>query len=168
MKRINVYGFCILLMSLFLLDAAPVRAQQNTVDYQCLGLPQYFSVPPGVTQITAIVNGSGGESDSDAVGNAQGGGSGGKGAKITATVNVTPGQLLKLDIGCAVDGGGFPLGGKAIHSGGAGSAISVGNTVLVVAGGGGGAGQHGFLTVQPTAAPAAMRLPEETEPTGKA
>ncbi len=143
MKRIDIYGFCVLLVFLFALDAAPVRAQQNTVEYQCLGLPQYFSVPPGVTQITTVVVGSGGESDDSAKGNAAGGGKGGRGAKITATVNVTPGQLLKLDIACAAVNSGFPLGGSGENSGGAGSAISVGDTVLVVAGGGGGAGASG-------------------------
>ncbi|MGC4111097.1 MAG: hypothetical protein QM747_11890 [Nocardioides sp.] len=121
-----------------------------TVDFTTAG-PQTWQVPAGVTSIDVTVDG------------AQGGplsgapllGLGGKGASVVATLAVTPGETLDLNVGGA---GGWPAGGiggggdggtnstnAAFSGGGGGGASSIsretGGTTLVVAGGGGGAAQ---------------------------
>ena len=150
MKRVNFYTLGILFTTIFLLNAASVTAQQQTINYQCLGLPQFFSVPAGVTQIRTEVIGGSGDGDSTRV-NVNSNARGGKGAKITATLTVTPGQLLRIEVACRQAASGFPLGGNQSgfsgSAGGAGSAIFLNNdnTVLIVAGGGGGAGTDGFF-----------------------
>jgi hypothetical protein len=108
------------------------------------GSLQNWMVPAGVTSVTIVAKG------------AQGGGSnGGLGATIQGTVNVTPGEVLKVVVGGAGQGGGstfsFPPGYG--HSGGGGSFVTkFNNSPLVIAGGGGGAGifnragQPGLIT----------------------
>ena len=65
----------------------------QSVTFGCLGIPQYFNVPPGVTEITVHAEG--------AAGGSQGGSGGpGKGAIVTATLTVVPGHTLEIDVGC--------------------------------------------------------------------
>jgi hypothetical protein len=129
-----------------------------------------FTVPAGVSTLTVVVSGGGG-------GNASGDGgrpgySGGYGAKVTATVAVTPGQSFNIYVGAAgtygnnsgsgspgvggsssvaAGGGGGWAGpsGSSGHGGGGGGASGfyTGSTPIIIAGGGGGSGgsgQHGF------------------------
>ncbi len=94
------------------------------------------------------------------VGGAQGGGggstAGGKGATVTTTLAVNPGDTLNVDVGCQPTstsggwggdapnnrGGGPAFTGSDQFGGGGASQIRQGNTPMVVAGGGGGGGYH--------------------------
>jgi hypothetical protein len=69
---------------------------------------------------------------------AQGGGSGGLGAKMTGTFTVTPGQVLQVLVGgLGGDGGSYGSGG-----GGGTFVVAPGNVLLIAAGGGGGTGHN--------------------------
>lgn len=77
------------------------------------GSPQLYVVPEGVTSIDVTVKGAQGLTLS-------GGGSGGEGATVTATVSVNPGEVLQINVGgqgrsnaTAFNGGGRPGGGGA-------------------------------------------------------
>ena len=105
------------------------------------GAAQTWTVPDGVTQATFDVYGAqGGNVDR----------SGGRGGKASATIAVTPGETLQVNVGGAGGAGGFnggAAGGSANSSGGGGggaSDIRTGAFALadriIVAGGGGGAG----------------------------
>lgn len=122
--------------------------------FSAIGSLQTFTIPSCVSSITI-----------DAYG-AQGGNSGncpartgGRGARITGTFAVTPGQQLSIVVGSQgsnfqTSGGGYTAG-----SGGGASYVwnsSVGNTLLVAAAGGGGTGcitdgAQGSATETPTA-----------------
>jgi hypothetical protein len=139
--------------------AAPVAAQGAPVTvFECEdGTYRDYTVPAGITQlyVIAIGGGGGGSSWNHDVG------WGRPGAKVTALVPVTPGQVLKAVVGCrGGDGGdesraGGPgygkggAGGKANlmydgGGGGGGTALLDSNSrPLIVAGGGGGAGGDG-------------------------
>lgn len=91
--------------------AAPAQAAPQTYVYT--GSPQLYVVPPGVTSLTVTVNGAGGLSLS-------GGGAGGEGGSVTATISVQPGESLMFNVGgrgvdnaTAFNGGGRPGGGGA-------------------------------------------------------
>lgn len=123
-------------------------AQQQTQTFNFTGSIQTWVVPPCVTSINVIAAG------------AKGGGSvGGNGARITGTINVTPGQTLNIYVGgqgsCGSNSGGWNGGGTGHASnpaninynscgGGGASDIRIGGTALanrvIVAGGGGGKG----------------------------
>ncbi|MBW6483437.1 MAG: PKD domain-containing protein [Vicingaceae bacterium] len=117
---------------------------QTTVTFNC-GTGQNWTVPPCVTSINVNVRG------------AQGGGAnGGLGAVVTATLPVTPGQTLQINVGCqggcpgaGTNGGGSGQnaagGGNASCGGGGASDIRTGppytlGNRIIVAGGGGGMG----------------------------
>ena len=105
------------------------------------GSQQTFTIPPGVSQVTITAYG------------AQGGtvnlNQGGLGGSATGTLNVTPGDILYVNVGgTAVNYlGGFNGGGNGvgayIEGGGGASDVRFGGTGLanriIVAGGGGGA-----------------------------
>ena len=105
------------------------------------GASQTYVVPAGITQIWTMVAGAAG-----------GGGTlGGKGDAVYASMTVTPGQVLQLNVGQAgttsttvgTFGGGGAPGNNAIYSasGGGASDIRTGGTSLanrVIVGGGGG------------------------------
>ncbi|WP_435271469.1 RICIN domain-containing protein [Streptomyces sp. 1222.5] len=117
---------------------------------------QLFTVPEGVTEIYVVVDGAQGTnsgSGSKAV-------MGGYGARVTATLPVSPKQQLVVNTGCQESRKQRPYGygmggaGGVAHlpaakngmAGGGASAITTGDpedTPLVVAGGGGGAGGAG-------------------------
>jgi YVTN family beta-propeller protein len=112
------------------------------------GVYQY-TVPQGVTGLLADVEGGHG-------GNPSSGGSGGRGAKVTANIAVTPGEVLMVYVGAGAGfrgGSGFSAGasgGRAGHcklclqddgnGGGGSSAVVSASEPLLVAGGGGGGG----------------------------
>ena len=114
--------------------------QQNvTVDFNFTGTLQYWTVPAEVTEITLSVYG--------AQGGFSCGNAGGKGAFIQSTVNVTPGEQLKILVGQK------PNDINNAAGGGGGSFVTTNSNVpLVVAGGGSGAtcgsvGQDGQTTI---------------------
>jgi hypothetical protein len=121
-------------------------SQTQTVNFNYTGSVQNWIVPPCVTSINVVVAGAKG-----------GGNTGGNGSRITATLNVTPGQTLNIYVGgmgtCGNNSGGWNGGGTGFASnpananynscGGGGSTdIRIGGTALgnrvIVAGGGGG------------------------------
>src|SRR5574343_336201 len=128
----------------FILSSFSVLGQSVTFNYT--GAMQTWTVPPCVTYINVIVAGAKG-----------GGNTGGNGARISATLNVTPGQVLNIYAGgqggCGNSSGGWNGGGTGWASspansaynscgGGGASDIRIGGTALanrvIVAGGGGG------------------------------
>jgi hypothetical protein len=82
-----------------------------------------WTVPDGVTSIQMVVTGGGGGSS---------GSNGGNGGVVTATLSVTAGDTLALDVG---GGGGSGVGG-----GGGSSNVNAGSANQIIAGGGGGSG----------------------------
>ena len=120
----------------------------QSVTFNYTGAMQTWTVPPCVTSINVIAAGAKG-----------GGGGGGNGARITATLAVTPGQVLNIFVGgqgnCGNNSGGWNGGATGWASnpanatynscgGGGASDIRIGGTALanrvIVAGGGGGKG----------------------------
>jgi len=89
--------------------------------FGCLGFPQYFSVPPSVTQITAIAEGAAGGDVSAAP-------APGLGGTIAGTLSVTPGQLLSITVGCR-EGFGWAKGGSGGQGFGGGSSAGLGDHV---------------------------------------
>ncbi|MFC0600237.1 prealbumin-like fold domain-containing protein [Streptomyces palmae] len=127
------------------------------------GAPQEFTVPSGVCELHVEAAGAQG-------GSGQYGIAGGLGAGVSADVDVTPGQILTVDVGEAGhggddsegpdrtrgghggggDGGAYVAGGQisgiAAGGGGGRTVVSSGATSLIVAGGGGGGGATFFST----------------------
>src|SRR5918999_3422734 len=71
---------------------ASASAQQPAsvrTTFECLGIPQDFVVPPGVSTIDVLMAGASGIGDT-------GGGGGG----ISGPLNVTPGDVLTVTVGC--------------------------------------------------------------------
>jgi len=104
-----------------------------------------FTVPSGVTSltVTAIGGGGGGGGYSGTMV----GGVGGDGARVDATLSVTPGQVLSLLVGGgggggsngpSSGGGGYSCGAQG--GGGGSTNIDAGTVNQIIAGGGGGGG----------------------------
>ncbi len=127
------------------------------------GSVQQFTVPDNVTEITIeAAAGAGGGLSSDAIDN-RGGSNGGKAGRVTATFDVTPGEVLDVYVGGAGgrEGsggsgvGGWPNGGAGLSDGsgsfsagggGASFVVPLGASLpdaLIVAGAGGGHAQYG-------------------------
>jgi hypothetical protein len=105
---------------------------QTTVTINYTGAPQNWTVPACVTSISVSLAGADG-----------GGGLGGNGALLTATIPVTPGQVIALNIGGSgvPAGAGYGGGGQGFASGGGGaSTITIGGVPYMIAAGGGGEG----------------------------
>jgi hypothetical protein len=106
-----------------------------------------FVVPPGVSSIDVTTIGAAGGSAGftqfpdpcTLLGN------GGKGALVSATVPVSPGDVLHADVGGA-GGDGCSGGGGGTGGGGAGPQF---NALSAGGGGGGGASELGLLTISP-------------------
>lgn len=86
-------------------------AQATSQTYVYTGGPQIYVVPPGVTSINVTLSGAQGASPS-------GGGTGGLGGSVAATVSVTPGEVLQVMVGgsgtvSSYNGGGTTGGGGA-------------------------------------------------------
>jgi hypothetical protein len=118
-------------------SAAPVVP--TTLTFSHTGATQSWTVPDDVVEATFDLYGAEGGGESN----------GGRGARVTATVPVTPGEVVTIVIGGAGGHpafGPFPLsfngGGDGWHSGGGGTDVRIGGTTLddrvLVAGGGGG------------------------------
>jgi hypothetical protein len=129
--------------------SAASDSYEKMTTFACLGVPQDFVVPPGVTSIYAAVTGASG-----------GGDRGGKGGQVISTIKVRPGELLSVTVGCRESaklyqdqrGGGYGYaagghGGAGLYqtggaSGGGASAVRIDGVNAVVAGGGGGQGAN--------------------------
>ncbi len=131
--------------------AAVISGNTATVSCEYTGGAQSWTVPQGVTQATFTLYGAEGGASSS-------GESGGLGAQVTATLAVSPGTVLQVDVGqgggtndaaSTFNGGGPGAGGAGDGGGGSdvrGQAADGSYPVtsdLLAAGGGGGAGQDG-------------------------
>lgn len=129
-------------------ETAPV-----TETFLCAGFAQGFSVPAGVTSLQVSAIGAQGGTLP------QGSRTGGRGAQVTATLVVTPGEFLRINVGCPANGrvGGFngggtantaQFGGEGAGGGGASDVRSeaggLSDRLLVAAGGGGEGGTNEF------------------------
>lgn len=137
----------------------------TTETFNYTGSVQTWTVPAGVTSVAVVVRGAQGGSATYDTGSRTGTfGAGANGGSITATLNVTPGAILNINVGqkggtatdAAAGAGGYNGGGASgvvsvglyprRYTGGGGGAsdIRIGGTSLsnrvVVAGGGGGLG----------------------------
>lgn len=122
-----------------LLLAAFSASGQTTTTFNFTGSAQTYTVPPCVTQIEVVVAGAKG-----------GGPLGGNGATVTAIIDVTPGQVLQVNVGgqggCPAagwNGGGSSFFGQGPSCGGGGASdiriapFGIANRLVVAAGGGG-------------------------------
>lgn len=92
-------------------NASTAIAAPQTYTYT--GSPQLYVVPAGVTSLNVTLNGAGGLT-------LAGGGAGGEGGSVTATIAVQPGETLMFNVGgqgvdnaTSFNGGGRPGGGGA-------------------------------------------------------
>lgn len=97
-----------------------------------------FTVPTGVTQITVKMWGAGGGGGGG--GSTITGAAGGGGGSLFATIPVTPGETLTLNVGAGGGGGTYGSNSSNGAGGGGYTAVFRGSTALAVAAGGGGAG----------------------------
>ncbi|MCC6370711.1 MAG: T9SS type A sorting domain-containing protein [Bacteroidia bacterium] len=109
-----------------------IWAQVTTQTFVYSGTIQSFTVPTGVTQLSVDARGAGGGSVTTC------GANGGRGARMTGVITVTPGQVLSVLVGQA----GGNSGSTGEGGGGGGSYVTTGTVPLVVAGGGGGASSN--------------------------
>ncbi|MFE5326005.1 prealbumin-like fold domain-containing protein [Embleya sp. NPDC056575] len=142
--------------------AAAPTARQAPQTFTFTGAPEQVTVPDNVCTVTVDAFGAAG-------GDGQYGVAGGRGAEVSASFGVTPGEVLTVNVGGAGHSGddsdparaqggynGGGLGGayiangqiSGIAAGGGGGRTTVGNgmTPLIVAGGGGGGGASFFAT----------------------
>jgi len=125
----------------------PAPVVQN---FSFTGSLQTWTVPAGVSSVTVTLNGAKG-GDNSTMGTNNGGGLGGR---VTALMQVTPGEVLNIYVGGTTTTwqGGWNGGGNANTSwnftrgGGGATDIRIGGTALsnrvIVAGGGGGGGYN--------------------------
>lgn len=117
---------------------APVGAAAQTRTFSFTGASQTWTVPPGVTTASFELLGAAGQGNVPPF-------SGGLGGRAVATVALTPGTSVQVNVGGAglLDAGGFNGGGDGRFGGGGATDVRVGGTGLadraLVAGGGGGA-----------------------------
>lgn len=146
----NMYKSLRLLLIL-LLGCNMANAQTTVFPYT--GAPASYTVPAGVTSVLVNVQGAPGGLNSD---NITYDNRPGYGGCVSATIVVTPGQVLTVRVGgrggngttTTAGVGGYNGGGNSSHAlgtyaggaGGGASDIYFGGTALVVGGGGGGAG----------------------------
>lgn len=138
--------------------ATPAMAKDYKAEFSCVGFPQQFSVPPGVTEIEVAATGGAGSGHFDDK-------PGGPGATVSATLRVNLGDVLTITVGCTpavnpnrasldeeftqrgTGGYGFSRGGNSASGGGGGgsTAVAICDGCLVpalLAAGGGGAGSR--------------------------
>jgi hypothetical protein len=146
--RAGWYGcpVAVVIAAAALLPTAAVAA--DPVTFSATGAAQTYAVPPGVTSITATVNGAaGGAFSPGSTPNVVGK----NGGQTKATLLVAPGTVLTLVVGKAGSvrgagtsvayGGGGAAGGSGGAGGGGGSFVfGPTGTLLLAAGGGGGFG----------------------------
>ena len=136
------------------LGHVPVAAADGpqSVTFGCTGFPQQFSVPPGVTQLNVTVRGAAGAGEP---GGFNGDSSGGLGGITSGVMDVTPGTMLRITVGCRDSYGLFGGGSGGSNSGAAADGKNGGGssgvsddatgTPRIVAGGGGGQSGYGFF-----------------------
>ena len=93
-----------------------------------------FTVPTGVTQVSAVAIGGGGGGSGGESGRNEGMGGGGGGGLAYGTFAVTPGETLTVNVGA----GGTSSSGASGTAGGASTILRGGTTLLSGGGGGGG------------------------------
>ena len=124
---------------------ASVSTTPGSQSFNYTGAQQTWTVPAGVTSITVDAQGSQGGTSSY--------GTGGNGGRVQATISVTPGQTVYVNVGGqgsmsvgGWNGGGVPYGCGCVAGGGGATDIRIGGVALadrkIVAGGGGGAGYY--------------------------
>lgn len=130
---------------------------QTTVTFPFSGAATSWTVPNCVTSITVVVEGAQGGNSIDGAGSTGAAGTpipGGEGAVVTATIPVSPGDIIGITVGgqggigtAGFNGGGtgnFSSDGQLVNGsagGGGSSNVTVNGTpVIIAAGGGGGAG----------------------------
>jgi hypothetical protein len=132
--------------TLVTISVKPPASEAATQNYTA-GSTTDFVVPDGVTSIdVTVVGGKGADgTGSEYIG------TGGFGATVTATIDVTPGETLRIVVGSNGADGGANGGGSGASSGGYGGGatdVRQGGTTLsdrvLVAGGGGGGGGGGL------------------------
>ena len=120
----------------------PAAASADTQTFTYTGSSQTWTVPAGVTSASFDLYGAAGGSYTSPF-------PGGKGGRATATLSVTPGEAIDVNVGGAAQrfSGSFNGGGSSDYGpggGGGGTDIRIGGSALadrvLVAGGGGGTG----------------------------
>ena len=134
---------------------APASSALVSQTFHYTGGPQIYVVPENTTSISVTLEGASGETPN-------GGGQGGKGGRVKATIAVTPGEVLEIQVGGqggisnGYNGGGGDGGGGAsdirrpTFSTTSSCAFTLSctyNDRIIVAGGGGAGG--GYLGVPP-------------------
>ncbi|MBG8555546.1 glycine-rich protein [Hymenobacter guriensis] len=131
----------------------PVSANANgpqAVTFGFTGASQTWTVPPNVTSVQVDIAGARGRT----IDNCSNCYRGGRGGRVQATLAVTPGQVLTIEVGgdrgynpsTLYQEGGYNGGGRGSEPGGGATDIRIGGTALtnrvLVAGGGGGSGYY--------------------------
>jgi hypothetical protein len=125
--------------------ATQATINQGSQTFNYTGSQQSWTVPAGVTSINVDVQGAQGGQTSY--------GTAGRGGRTQATIPVTPGSTLYINVGGqgnystgGWNGGGSPYGCNCVGGGGGASDIRIGGNALanraIVAGGGGGGGYY--------------------------
>ncbi len=134
--------------------AGDAQAQTTATANFIVGGTYQFTVPVGVTTATvAAVGGAGGACVIPPPGRGEGGG---RGAAVSATVGVSPGEKLSVGVGgpgrdsCGqYPANGGPGGAGGVGGGGAGGNVTVGSPAGTPGGGGGGASLVGVASPSP-------------------
>lgn len=146
-RRLALVAAMSLLLGGCILTLPKAPSVGGRATFGCTRSPQTFVVPPGaaILQIEAL-GGSGGVGE--------GGPAAGRGIQQAVSLAVTPGEVLRIEVGCAgADGttaaggaGGYggPNGSMSGGAGGLGTAPGIGPPIVCCGGGGGG----GATTVQ--------------------
>lgn len=123
-----------------------INSEQSEVTYTTAGVSSYFTVPDGVTSLSAVcIGGGGGGAGSDGTNvNNTGQGGGGGGGTSWASFSVLPGDVIEIYVGLGGTGGTQTRNGikgqdtyiKLFSRVGGGA--GVGNNILIAEGGAGG------------------------------
>lgn len=113
-------------------DVSNVIVTCDTTNFTTPGAATY-TVPAGVTSLQIVATGGGGGGSSNLTSIYHGG----NGGVVTATISVSPGDVLQLFVG---GGGGGTSVVNAAGGGGGSSNVNTGMPNQIIAGGGGGAG----------------------------
>jgi hypothetical protein len=159
--RLRSFGALVLIGgacgALLATSGVPALAATVNVTFVCTGAAQSWTVPAGVTSATFDVFGAAGGTGGGTVP-----GQGADGGQATATLPLTPGASVQVNVGCAganagpsaggnggFNGGGAGGAGSGASGGGGGGASDVriggtalGDRVLLAGGGGGGAANY--------------------------
>ncbi|WP_139923110.1 tail fiber domain-containing protein [Hymenobacter sp. DG01] len=122
----------------------------KVLTFNFTGASQTWTVPPNVTSVQVDIAGARGRT----IDNCSNCYRGGRGGRVQATLAVTPGQVLTIEVGgdrgynpsTLYQDGGYNGGGRGSEPGGGATDIRIGGTALsnrvLVAGGGGGSGYY--------------------------